>query len=100
MDELKNHPAGDLTEVFPSQRVLPREALRLLEKASPDEILAHLAACFDPAWPFPPLSDDSNESAPRHHPPGNCAHAHAAGVCARKAEQRRVATNRTTFTPS
>ena len=57
VDELKKHPAGNLTEVFPSQRVLPREALLLLEKAGPDEIVAHLAACFDPAWPFPPLSD-------------------------------------------
>ncbi len=57
VDELKAHPAGDLTEVFPSQRVLPREALLLLEKAGPDEILAHLAACFDPAWPFQPLTE-------------------------------------------
>ena len=30
VDELKAHPAGDLTEVFPSQRVLPREAWLLL----------------------------------------------------------------------
>ena len=57
VDDLKKHPAGDLTEVFPSQRVLPREALLLLEKAGPAEILAHLAACFDPAWPFPPLTE-------------------------------------------
>ena len=57
VDELKNHPAGDLTEVFPSQRVLPQEALRLLEKADPEEILAHLAACFDPTWPFSALTE-------------------------------------------
>ena len=57
VDELKGHPAGDLTEVFPSQRVLPREALLLLEKAGPEEILAHLAACFDPTWSFQPLTE-------------------------------------------
>ncbi len=57
VEQLRNHPAGDLTEVFSSQRVLPREALLLLEKASPEEMLPLLAACFDPTWSFPPLSE-------------------------------------------
>ncbi len=57
VDELKEHPAGNLTEVFPSQRVLPRKALLLLEKAGPEEILAHLAACFDPTWSFQSLTE-------------------------------------------
>lgn len=56
-EQLKSHPAGDLTEVFPAQRVLPREALLHLENASPEEMLASLRACFDPSWAFPPLTD-------------------------------------------
>lgn len=55
-EQLKNHPAGDLTEVFPSQRVLPREALLHLENATPAEMLASFQACFDPSGFFAPLT--------------------------------------------
>ncbi len=62
VEQLQTHPAGDLTEVFPAQRVLPREALLLLEKAGPQEMLSLLAACFDPTWAFPPLTEEQTKA--------------------------------------
>ena len=56
-NQLKNHPAGDLTAVFPEHRVLPRDVLRELERC-PDAQSLHdaLRPCFVKRWPFPRLT--------------------------------------------
>ena len=56
--QLKNHPGGDLTAVFPAHRVLPRDALLELEACS-DARAIHdaLRPCFVKSWPFPRLDE-------------------------------------------
>ncbi len=57
--QLKGHPAGDLTTVFPAHRVLPRDALLALEACGSAEALHEtLRGCFVKSWPFPRLSGE------------------------------------------
>lgn len=56
--QLKRHPAGDLTAVFPEHRVLPRDVVSELERC-PDARSLHdaLRPCFVKSWPFPRLNE-------------------------------------------
>ena len=54
--QLKRHPGGDLTAVFPEHRVLPRDALTELEGCqSAADLHEALRPCFVKSWPFPRL---------------------------------------------
>ena len=56
--QLKAHPGGDLTAVFPAHRVLPRDALLALEGCqSAEDLHKSLRPCFVKSWPFPQLND-------------------------------------------
>ena len=56
--QLKHHPTGDLTAVFPAHRVLPRDALLELEgRQSAQDLHEALRPCFVKSWPFPKLSE-------------------------------------------
>ena len=56
--QLKQHPGGDLTEVFPAHRVLPRDALIELEgQPSAERLHEALRPCFVKSWPFPRLNE-------------------------------------------
>ena len=56
--QLKNHPGGDLTSVFPSHRVLPRDVLVELEGCvSATDLHEALRPCFVKSWPFPRLNE-------------------------------------------
>jgi hypothetical protein len=56
--QLKNHPGGDLTTVFPNHRALPREALLDLEgRQDPQDLHEVLRACFVKHWSFPKLNE-------------------------------------------
>ena len=51
--QLKNHPGGDLTTVFPAHRVLPRDVLIELEGCrSAAHLHDALRPCFVKSWPF------------------------------------------------
>ena len=55
--QLKDHPGGDLTAVFPAHRVLPRDALVELEgRQSASDLHDALRPCFVKSWPFPRLN--------------------------------------------
>ncbi|MBE7157411.1 MAG: AAA family ATPase [Rhodospirillales bacterium] len=56
--QLKRHPGGDLTAVFPEHRVLPRDVVSELERC-PDAQSLHdaLRPCFVKSWPFPRLNE-------------------------------------------
>ncbi len=54
--QLKSHPGGDLTAVFPTHRVLPRDVLAELEGCqSAADLHEALRPCFVKSWPFPRL---------------------------------------------
>ena len=55
-DQLKNHPNGDLTQVFRDANTITRDKLIQLEKGSPEEIKQEILKHFDPFWVFPPLT--------------------------------------------
>ena len=56
--QLKRHPGGDLTAVFPEHRVLPRDVLLELEACQDAQALHEaLRPCFVKHWPFPRLND-------------------------------------------
>jgi hypothetical protein len=56
--QLKNHPGGDLTAIFPKHRVMPRDALIELEgQQSAVDLHEALRPCFVKSWSFPRLSE-------------------------------------------
>ena len=56
--QLKQHPGGDLTTVFPAHRVLPRDALIELEgRQNAADLHEALRPCFVKSWPFPRLNE-------------------------------------------
>ena len=66
--QLKAHPAGDLTAVFPAHRVLPRDALLALETTAGQDdddgraLQDALRPCFVKSWPFPKLNASQVEA--------------------------------------
>ena len=56
--QLKRHPGGDLTAMFPEHRVLPRDVLLELEACQDAQALHEaLRPCFVKRWPFPKLNE-------------------------------------------
>jgi hypothetical protein len=52
-DQLRNHPAGDLSAMFPPEKVLPRDILISWENVSGSEIEDRLKSFFNPFWVMP-----------------------------------------------
>jgi hypothetical protein len=56
--QLADHAVGDLSVVFPPQRVVTRDELLHWKTLAPGEIQAELRRYFDPYWEIPPLSPE------------------------------------------
>ena len=54
--QLRGHPLGDLTAVFPAEQVVPRDVLLRWEGLTATELRAELARFFRPSWEFPRLT--------------------------------------------
>lgn len=53
--QLREHPLGDLSPVFPAERVVTREQFLEWEALSGEALVDRLKAYFEPRWPFQPL---------------------------------------------
>ncbi|NJM12942.1 MAG: AAA family ATPase [Synechococcaceae cyanobacterium SM1_2_3] len=57
-EQLRTHPLGDLTTIFPSHKVIPRDVfMEQWRQLRPDELQQALQNAFDPWWFFPPLNE-------------------------------------------
>ncbi|MGH8523414.1 MAG: 3'-5' exonuclease [Gammaproteobacteria bacterium] len=56
-EQLRGHPLGDLSSIFPPSRVVTRDMLLDWEGLSPEEHKETLRACFDPSWTFPRMTE-------------------------------------------
>lgn len=59
-EQLTNHPAGDLTRVFPSDKVVPRDVFLSWEEESftTEQLIETLRSFFNPTWNFDPLTEE------------------------------------------
>ncbi len=55
-DQLRRHPRGDLTPLFPPGKVITRDVLLSWEGRAAEEIRAEVRRFFDPFWPITPLT--------------------------------------------
>lgn len=57
-DQLRSHAMGNLTEIFPYPKVIPRDVLlEQWRQLQPDALQQALRQAFDPWWAFQPLDE-------------------------------------------
>lgn len=59
-EQLKSHPNGDFTAIFPPNKVVPKERFTswLDESFTTEDIVETLSSFFDPKWNFEPLTEE------------------------------------------
>ena len=59
-EQLINHPSGDLTKIFPSDKVVPRDVFLSWEDESvtTEKLVEILRSFFNPVWDFEPLTEE------------------------------------------
>lgn len=55
--QLREHTLGDLTPLFPAERVLHRNRLLTWESMTGEQLQAELRTLFNPVWTFTPLTE-------------------------------------------
>lgn len=56
-EQMKKHPIGDLTKIFPPDRVVPRDMLSSWSELDKEEVRNRIKSFFNPLWKFPPLTE-------------------------------------------
>lgn len=55
-EQLSGHELGDLTPIFPANRVVPRDTFLSWKDLDENELRETFRSFFDPSWSFPPLT--------------------------------------------